>query len=236
MVNGSPIGKAKEVCLLLAEIDNLRPPFPKYNVIWEVETEVNCLKELNDNSLSGKDLTIKTTMLMALTAIKRCSELHFLDNRFMALGEDKIVFKLLGKPKNFRKISKVPDPITFWASGLDLCPVSTIKAYIDRTAPWREGENAETQFYLSYEKPHHAITTSTIGRWLKTVLGNVGVDTTKFTAHSNRAPSSSKYNTLGASVTGIMECGNWKSNSVWQSFYHKPIVSDLREAQKSLLK
>ena len=213
----------------------MRPPLPKYNVIWEVETVVNCLKELNDNSSSDKDLTLKTTMLMALTAIKRCSDLHFLDNRFMALGEDKIVFKLLGKPKNFRKKGKVPDPITFWASGLDLCPVATIKAYIDCTAPWRE-ENAEAQFFLSYKKPHHAITSSTIGRWLKTVLGNVGVDTTKFTAHSTRAASSSKYKTLGASVTEIMNCGNWKSNSVWQSFYHKPIVSDLREAQKSLLK
>ena len=74
-----------------------------------------------------------------------------------------------------------------------------------------------------------------IVRWLKTVLVNVGVvDTTKFTAQ--RAASSRLNTRLGASVTEIMNCGNWKSNSVWQSFYHKPIVSDLREAQKSLLK
>ena len=140
-----------------------------------------------------------------------------------------------GNLRTSEKKGKVPDPITFWASGLDLCPVATIKAYIDRTSQWRE-ENAETQFFLSYKKPHHTITSSTIGRWLKTVLGNVGVDTTKFTAHSTRAALSSKYKTLGASVTEIMNCGNWKSNSVCQSFYHKPIVSDLREAQKSLLK
>ena len=234
-VNNIPIGQTKEVCTLLSGIDNLRPPTPKYNVIWEVETVVSCLRNLGDDrSLSDKDLTLKTAMLMALTAIKRCSDLHILDKRFMAVGKDKIVFKILGKPKNFRGKGKLPDPVTYWASGSELCPVSTINAYIERTTPWRE-ENPETQFFLSYKKPHQAITSSTIGRWLKTVLANVGVDTSKFTAHSVRAASSSKYKTLGASVSEIMNCGNWNSSSVWQSFYHKPITSDLREAQKTML-
>ena len=55
-----------------------------------------------------------------------------------------------------------------------------------------------------------------IVRWLKTVLVNVGVvDTTKFTAQ--RAASSRLNTRLGASVTEIMNCGNWKSNSVWRN-------------------
>ena len=177
LINGTPVGQMKEVCLLLSGIDNLRPPTPKYNVIWEVGIVVDCLKKLGDDeTLSNKDLTHKTVMLMALTAIKRCSDLHLLDNRFMAIGEDKVVFKILGKPKNFKCKGKIPEPVTFWASGVELCPVSIIRAYVNRTETWRKG-NSQTKFFLSYIEPHHPVTSSTIGRWLKTVLGNVGVDT-----------------------------------------------------------
>ena len=185
-----------------------------------VDTVLGCLKELkDDNNISDKDLTLKTVMLMALTAIKRCSDLHLLDTRFMALGEDKVMFKIMGKPKNFRNKGKMPEPVTYWVSGEELCPVSTIRAYVDRTETWRK-ENSETSFFLSFIQPHRAVTASTIGRWSKTVLGNVGVDTSKFTAHSTRSAASSKYKTLGASVSEIMKCGNWSSSSTWQRFYH----------------
>ena len=70
---------------------------------------------------------------MALTAIKRCSDLHLLDKEYMAIGEDKVVFKILGKPKNFKEKGKIPEPVTYWASGMELCPVSTITAYVNRT-------------------------------------------------------------------------------------------------------
>jgi len=179
---------------------------------------VDCLKKLGDDeTLSNKDLTHKTVMLMALTAIKRCSDLHLLDNRFMAIGEDKVGFKILGKPKNFKCKGKIPEPVTFWPSGVELCPVSTIRAYVNRTETWRKG-NSQTSFFLSYTKQHHPVTSSSIGRWLKTVLGNVGVDTSKFTAHSTRSAASSKFKTLGASVSEIMKCGNWNNNSTWQIF------------------
>eukprot|EP00111_Clytia_hemisphaerica_P012654 TCONS_00037227-protein len=170
-VNGIRVGQTKEVCLLLSGIDNLRPPTPKYNVIWEVEDVLNCLRDLGkDQELTNKDLTLKTVMLMALTAIKRCSDLHIFDTRYMAVGENKIVFKLSQKPKGFRKKGKSPKPVCFIASGVRLCPVSTIKSYIDRTKAWRE-ENGETRFFLSFVNPHKGVTSSTIGRWLKTVLG-----------------------------------------------------------------
>ena len=198
-INGTPVGQLKDVCTLLSGIDNLRPPTPKYNVIWEVETVLQCLKLLDDENLSNKDLNLKTCMLLALTAIKRCSDLHILDTKFMAVGEDKIIFKLGERPKNCRKKGEAPDPITFQATGGTLCPVMTSKVYIDRTKAWRE-ENSESKFFLSYIRPHKAVTSSTIGRWLKTVLGNVGVDTSKFTAHSTRSASSSKARTMGASV------------------------------------
>ena len=116
-------------------------------------------------------------MLSALTAIKRCSELHILDTKYMAIGTDKIIFQLAIRPKNFKGKGKKPDPIVFKASGGALCPVESIKAYIERTKPWRSEQNS--RLFISYVKPHKGVTPSTIGRWLKTVLANVGVDVSK---------------------------------------------------------
>ena len=146
-------------------------------------------------------------MLMALTAVKRCSDLHILDTRYMAIGEDKVIFKLNEKPKGFRKKGETPKPIEYKASGSDLCPVSIIKIYFERTKVWRQN-NDETKFFLSYVNPHKGVTSSTIGRWLKTVLGNVGVDTTKFTAHSTRSAASSKLKN-----TRSLSFGN---NGLWE--------------------
>ena len=234
-IDSTPVGQIKEVCQLLSGMDNIRPATPKYSVIWEVQPVIDCLKNLGEEErLSNKDLTLKTVMLMALTAIKRCSDLHILDVRFMATGTDKVIFQLNERPKNFKKKGGKPDPIIFSASGESLCPVSTIKAYIERTKPWREA-NSETKFFLSFIKPHKSVKPCTIGRWLKTVLANGGIDTSKFTAHSTRAAASSKMKTLGATVAEIMNCGNWNSSSTWQRFYNRQIESSLEKAQKAML-
>ena len=99
-----------------------------------------------NEELSDKDLTLKTVMLLALTAIIRCSDLHILDSTYMAIGTDKIVFNLPGRPKNCRKRGQKPEPVVFRTSGSNLCPVGTIKAYIERTKSWRE-KNNESKFF-----------------------------------------------------------------------------------------
>ena len=53
---------------------------------------------------------------------------------------------------------------------------------------------------------------------LKTVLSNVGVDISKFTAHSIRAASSPNAKVMGASVYEIMGWGNWSNSAALQNF------------------
>lgn len=81
------------------------------------------------------------------------------------------------------------------------------------------------------------MTPSTILRLLKTVTvpSNVGIDVTKFTAHSIRSASSSKAHVMGASISEIMGCGNWNSSSKWQNFYDKPVISGFANVQKEML-
>ena len=98
-----------------------------------------------------------------------------------------------------------------------------ILQYLESTEPIRNGEN---KFFLSFFKPHKSVQSCTIARWLKTVLGNSGIDTTIFKAHSTRGASTSKANKFGLSIKQIMEKANWKSASTFYNFYNKPIQND----------
>ena len=174
-VEGKPVGQHPDICTFMGGVDNLRPPMPRYCIIWEVDNVLHYLQGQEDSSISDKDLTMKTAMLLALAAVKRASELHLLDTSYMAIGESKIVFQLGEKPKHLRKKGKRPDPIEYFSSGQNLCPVKTLKSYLNRSKPWRG--SGDSKVFLSFIKPHKAVTTSTISRWLKIILANTGVDT-----------------------------------------------------------
>ena len=58
----------------------------------------------------------------------------------------------------------------FWPN---ICVVSTLNEYIDRTAVL-QGEHK--QLLLSYAKPFKLVTVNTISRWLKLVLVQAGID------------------------------------------------------------
>jgi len=70
-----------------------RPTRPNYNFIWDVE------KVLSFHSISDKELTLKLTMLLALTAASRASEICNLDIRYLVRHSSEYVFQ-------FSKLSK----------------------------------------------------------------------------------------------------------------------------------
>lgn len=72
-----------------------------------------------------------------------------------------------------------------------LCPLTTLKEYIQKTKPLR---NSAKQLFISLIRPHKALFRDTISRWTKDVLKLSGIDITTFTAHSTRAATASKAN------------------------------------------
>ena len=89
-----------------------------------------------------------------------------------------------------------------------LCPVVTLKAYEDRTAPYR---GDETRLLLALIKPYRAVTSSTIARWLKSQLKAAGIDS----AYSVRGTSSSTAANLGITTNDILKAADWSSESVF---------------------
>ena len=91
-----------------------------------------------------------------------------------------------------------------------ICDVKTLSHYLERNQSFRE---QETKLFLTYQKPHHAVSASTISRWIKSMLKRAGVDTSKFGAHSTRAASSSAAKQAGVPIMDILSTGDGPQNA-----------------------
>ena len=66
---------------MVSGVFNLRPPRPRYMFAWDVKQVLDFLKEKceDNDQLSNKEITLKVTIVLALTASSRISALHILD-------------------------------------------------------------------------------------------------------------------------------------------------------------
>ena len=123
--------------------------------IWDVQIVINYIKSewRYSEGLSGKLLTLKLVMLMALTSASRASAVHHLDIMYMVKGNEKYVSKFHRLHKSWR-CGKPISSLEFheYSEDKSLCVVTTIDEYIKRTVNWREG--TKTQLLLGYIKPH----------------------------------------------------------------------------------
>ena len=77
-----------------------------------------------------------------------------------------------------------------------MCVVATLKEYLTRT---QSLQGLESQLFISYKRPFRRVSRETISHWVKLVLTDAGIDTSKFKPLSSRAAS-----TFEASNTSVM--------------------------------
>ena len=90
------IGENLQVTSPITGIFNQRPPQPRYTCIWDVQLVLDYLKKhFPDNKkFIYRQLTLKVTILLALTSAPRAGGLHNLDIRFTARTESKYSFSV----------------------------------------------------------------------------------------------------------------------------------------------
>jgi len=109
-IEGVAVGRHHKVSALLAGIHNKRFPRPKYLFIWDV------------SDLSDRLLTLKLTMLLALTSAARAHEICFMDVRYLV------------------KHSRLSNSSVFQVT--KVCTFATkIDIYLGRTNSCRDQEN-----------------------------------------------------------------------------------------------
>ena len=139
----------------------------------------------------------------------------------MTLGNSGVSFAPTLLAKQSRQGRPVADfYFPSFSSNQTLCPVAMLKRYITRTYPLR---GTETKLFISYIKPHKAVTSSTVARWLRGTLDQAGIDSTIFGAHSTRGASASAAARGGVTTEDILKAANWSSESLFQKFYHKNV-------------
>ncbi|EYC06132.1 hypothetical protein Y032_0078g1208 [Ancylostoma ceylanicum] len=207
------------------------PPKPKYASTWDVDQVLGYITSLGSNqTLSLKMLSLKLVALLALCSPKRVSEIAALSLTSLERSEGRWTFHIDYRNKNRR--SGAPQTAVYERFPDDprLCPVKTLVAYLEATECIRKGEN---RLLISYSRPHRAITASTVGRWIKWVLREAGVDTS-FTAHSTRSASTSKAMREGVSLALIMKAASWsEKGNTFQKFYCREVENSF---QKSVLR
>ena len=196
-----------------------RSPLPRYTTTWKVDVVLAYLKSLGSNEcLSLKQLTWKTTMLLALTRPSRSADLSNLDITGRQYRPEGVAFLPCTLTKQSRQGKHIAE--LFFPSfphDTKVCPVITLRAYEERTSGLR---SIETRLLVSLIKPHKKVTSSTIVRWIRSLLEAAGVNTSSLLGEGGSTAVN-----MGITTNDILKAADRSSESVYQKFYYKATQS-----------
>ncbi|CAB4013782.1 Hypothetical predicted protein [Paramuricea clavata] len=167
-IGNFPVGKHPIVCRFLKGAFERKPPANKHYAIY-VQTVLAYLKTFTPNrGLSLKELSHKLTMLLALVTIQRKQTLIHLNinNGCMIQSGVQFVFVLDKHIKQSRPNYSVPPVIVpRYTLDPDVCPYLCLEEYLEKTKHLRQSVN----LLVAAIKPHCAIGSQTLARWIKIV-------------------------------------------------------------------
>ena len=198
-----------------------KPPVPKYRFTWDVSVVLKLLSSWFPlKKLNLKFLSMKLIALIALATTPRAQTLMCLDLNYMKTYDSYVMFyfpqllktSVTGKSNSYSlKLEHFSDE--------SLCVYHTLKFYIKVTRSLRKS----SQLFISYVT-YNAVTSSTLARWLRSVLDLAGIDVSIFKAHSFRSASTSAAFQGNCSVKNIISTAGWKSDQNFFMFYQRTVV------------
>ena len=176
-------------------------------------------------SLSLKQLTLKTVMLVALTSSDRAQTLHALRKDQVNVTDDGLVFIVYSRLKHTRPGSPATTVTCVEWDAPELNVADYVLYYLQRTLRFRRiawnlnGEDVN-QLFLSHRTGKPVLRAS-ISRWIREVLELAGIDVSTFAPHSTRGASISEATRRGASSSQILAQGNWSNLGTYERFYNR---------------
>ena len=180
-----------------------------------------------NSSLSLKVLSMKLVTLFALTCPERISTLANLDLRHCYVHPEGVSFQLT-IPRKTGSADK-PAEAFFARFNQDkkLCPVECFRHYLKLTRNIRPviPSSLPDKLFISFKRPFKPVTTTTLGRWLRTFMSAAGIDCQIFKAHSVRGASTTAAAKAFVPLSTIMSMADWSSSSTFRTFYYKPLYN-----------
>ena len=125
-------------------------------------------------------------MLLVLSASKRQSELRAIDLRFKKCTLEWVSFQLAAMTKTGTATKSMEFFFPSFPHNKRLCPVTCLDSYVEGTSAWRVVGDGPQPLFLAIQGPHKAVSSATIGRWLKDKMKEAGIDVDTFKAHSTK--------------------------------------------------
>jgi len=239
---GVPFGQHYLAKSFMKGVLNERPITHRYQVQWDAQGVINKLK--NSPFVPAHQLSLlllaKKTLFLILMATSR--RVHI--SKALCISKDKcfrtkskVLFHIERKDlKQGGSMKKKPAPLEVRAfpENRRVDPVLYIEEYIKRTESVR---GDIPQLFLTTKGPTRPISKDTARNWVKDILQKCGVNIDQFGPGSTRGAraSSSTASSLGVSLEEILKAGEWSNASVWQTYYHKPIVKRNKSVADVLL-
>lgn len=201
----------------------MKPPKPRYQITWNPAIVFNFLKSWTPNEkLSLEKITKKLITILALYTAQRAQTLSLIKLKNIFKYENEIIIKIPDRIKTTAKNKFQPClNIPFMPEHEELCPAKILNCYLNITKNLRPKN--DDKLFLTFKKPYHAASTQTISRWIKQTIGEAGVDTNIFSAHSTRHAATSKAIKNGIDLETIFRTACWSKNSkVFEKFYNLP--------------
>ena len=179
MNNGISFGKHPLVQHFMKGIFNLRPALPRQFAVWDLDVVLDYLSN-SKHDLPLKDLSEKLVIFLCLLSGKWDPAVKALNIKDMLLEKVKWIF-FIKRPMKTTKPGFHQSPIVLseYPSNRKICIVTIINHYLEITKDlW-----STDQLIISYKKPHKAVTTRTISRWCKAIIGKAGIDIEKNICH-----------------------------------------------------
>uniref|UniRef100_A0ABD2WDB4 Tyr recombinase domain-containing protein n=1 Tax=Trichogramma kaykai TaxID=54128 RepID=A0ABD2WDB4_9HYME len=228
------IAKDSNVKRFFKGVSKLRPAQPKYAYTWDPKVVLQYISTMGNNEdLSFKILSKKLITLLALTTGHRMQTFSLIEIRNIKISSEKIEIFVPATIKTSKTGALQPLLTLPYFHDKLICAASCLTCYLNVSRNFRK---EISRLFVSTNKPTKAVGTQTLSRWVKDTLGESGVDTSVFTAHSTRHASTSKANRRGVDIEQIRKTAGWtQSSNTFARFYNRELAADNNDFALSIL-
>lgn len=222
LITSPDVGTDFRIKRFFKGVERLKPGRPKYDVTWDPQIVLKHLTTLKNEEITLELLAKKLATLLALTTAHRVQTLSLVDITNLEFLSASIRIKITERIKTSRR--NAPQPVLilpYFRENPQICVATVLKTYLDRTKKLRGSCN---NLFLTIKKPFRAASAQTLSRWIKNMLGESGIDTSIFSAHSTRHASTSAAERNGVSLDLIRKTAGWSDKSqTFALFYKRPL-------------
>ncbi|XP_077275913.1 uncharacterized protein LOC143904826 [Temnothorax americanus] len=220
LISQNEIGNYPTIKRFCRGISTLKPPRPRYDFVWNPAPVIAKLSSI----YPYEGVSLKLILLLALATGHRAQTFFLLRILQISLNDkliirvpDRIKTSAPGRSQPFFMLSR-------FVNQENLCIVCLMEHYMENTKDLRP--SSCDFLFISLSKPHKAVSSQTISRWIRSGLEDCGIDTSIFSAHSTRHASTSQASSRGVPLDFIKRAAGWTGESrVFANFYNRPPIN-----------